>query len=120
MTLEHENKKIIRRFYEEFHNAGASDERHPDALNEIMDSNFVLDNPPIHGREAFKQAVAEIYAKRPGMKTSYGVMIAEGDKVEVRWTAKSKEISMTGMGIFILRSGKIIESLNNWNIIESR
>ncbi len=120
MTLEDENKNVIRRFYEEFHNAGGSDERHPDVLNEIMDSNFVLDNPPAQGRDAFKKAVAEIYAKYPGMKVSYGPMVAEGDRVAVRWIVRNKQVSMTGMSIFILRNGKIVEGLNNFNIIEQR
>ena len=53
------------------------------------------------------------------MKTSYGTMVAEGDKVAVRWRAKSKQITMTGITIFILRTGKIVEGLNNPNVIES-
>jgi len=110
-----ESKAVIRRFYEEFHNAGLSDKPHFDVLDEIMDPDFVLDNPPTRGRGAFKARVAELYAKHPDMKVGYRPMVAEGDRVAVRWTATGKDIDSNGITIFRLAHGKIVEGLNNYN-----
>jgi len=109
------SKAVIQRFYEEFHNAGRSDRPHPDILDEIMDPDFVLDNPPAHGRGQFKARVAELYAKHPDMKVGYGPMVAEGDRVAVRWTVTGKDIDLNGITISRLTHDKIVEGLSNYN-----
>lgn len=96
-----ENKSVIRRFYEEFHGR-----RNLAVADEIIADDFVLDNPPTRGREAFKQSVMLLRAAFPDMQVSYEHMISEGDKVAVRWTMRG-----THKGEFrgILPTGKHVE-----------
>src|ERR1044071_4915703 len=77
------NKAIVRRYYEEVHNQGKRD-----ALKKIVVEDFVEHNPfPGHG-----QGLAGFYQRVEMLQTAFTMnftiedMIAEGDKVAVRWT----------------------------------
>ncbi len=114
------SRAIIRRFYQDFHNPGDRDGPNLNVLDEIMHADYTLDRPPTRGRESFKESVAELYAKHPDMKVSFGPMVAESDKVAVRWMVEGKQIRGDGMSIFQLAGGKIVKGWNNPNLEEIR
>ncbi len=93
MSVE-ENKAIVRRYYEE-----ALNERNLSTLDETLAVNFVHHDPSnpadIEGLEGIKQRLAEIMNAFPDFHYTIEDMIAEGDKVVVRWTA-----SLTHKGVF--------------------
>ncbi len=117
-----ENKALIRRFFEAIdHACGAGN---ADILDEFLAPDFVEHNPfpgipPT--REGWKQAFMSFVAGAPGYHIVED-LIAEGDKVAGRITAygkhdgdlfgipaTGKEIRMTGMAIWRIADGKIVE-----------
>ena len=113
------NKAIIRR-YREAHN-----QNNMDALNDIVAADLIshshLPNVPA-GREGGKMVHQASLAAFPDGKTTTNDLIAEGDKVVERFTlvgthkgefmgipATGKQITVTGMSIFRIADGKIVE-----------
>lgn len=81
-----ENKAVVRRYLEEIWSAGKLE-----AANEIMTEAFMFHGPirDLEGLDAFKQFVAGIHTTFPDVNFTVEDLVAEGDKVVVRW-------SMTG------------------------
>jgi predicted ester cyclase len=116
-----ENKKIIRRLYEETNKGNLA------AMDEFFASNLVDHNPPsipglAPGLEGVKQSFAIFYNATPDGYHTIEDMIAEGDKVVVRITARgthtgdlfgipptSKQLMMTGIAIYRIAGGRIVE-----------
>jgi len=81
-----ENKAVMRRFYEEFVNAG----------NLAVAEEIIAPECPLYfgsmfmgtGPEAFKQTRVMMYAGFPDLRWTIEEMIAEGDKVAERLTAR--------------------------------
>jgi len=113
------NKAIIRR-YREVHN-----QNNMDALNEIVAADLIahsqLPNVP-PGREGGKMVHQGSLASFPDGKTTTNDLVAEGDKVVERFTfvgthkgeflgipATGKQITVTGMSVFRIANGKIVE-----------
>ena len=113
------NKAIIRR-YREAHN-----QNNMDALDDLVAADLVshshLPNVP-QGREGGKMVHQGSLASFPDGKTTTNDLIAEGDKVVERFTfvgthkadfmgipATGKQITVTGMSIFRIAGGKIVE-----------
>jgi predicted ester cyclase len=116
-----ENKKIIRRLYEETNKGNLA------AMDEFFAPNIVDHNPPpilglASGLEGIKQAFTIFYNATPDGYHIIEDMIAEGDKVVVRVTARGthkgelfglpptgKRLTMTGIAIYRIAGGKIVE-----------
>ena len=122
MSIE-QNKAVIRRFYDEFHG-----KRDLAVADEIIATDFILDNPLTHGREAFKQGIIALRSAFPDMQVAYEDMIAEEDKVACRWIVRGthrgefqgiaptgRQVTMTGISIFRMTGGNIAESWNNFD-----
>ena len=81
-----ENKAAERRFYEEVWN-----KHNPDTVDELVAPDLVEHNPVLPGqgpgREGFKQSVETTLATFPDAQITIQELIAEGDKVALRWTA---------------------------------
>jgi len=118
MSVE-ENKAIARRIYEEFN------KRNLDVYYELHTADYVFHQPDGQelGLEAFKQAAATILSATPDYHQTIEDLIAEGDKVVVRFTATATHSSefmgiaptgkrVTWMGIEVLRisGGKLAEA----------
>jgi predicted ester cyclase len=116
MSVE-ENKAIARRLVEE----GWAN---PEIIDEIVAPDFVWHHDP-EGREAYKGAWIGWFAGLPDARMTVEDMIAEGDKVVVRWACSGtqtgtlwgipptgKSVSITGTFTFRFAGGKIVE--NNW------
>jgi steroid delta-isomerase-like uncharacterized protein len=122
MSLE-DNKAIVRRFFEELLGQG-----NMAAADELVDPNLIAHDsgavmiplPP--GRQGVKQFFSDLRVKLPDLQISVDDLLAEGDKVAARWTvrgtnlgpfgamaATGKQMTVTGIGIYRLAGGKIVE-----------
>jgi steroid delta-isomerase-like uncharacterized protein len=117
MSLE-ENKAFITRMTDEFWNTG----------NMAVVGEFFADNYVQHGptgtmdMEQFKQTAAAYFAGFPDLHITTDHLIAEGDKVVKRWTARfthageymgipptGNKMLVEGIEIFRIANGKIVE-----------
>jgi len=117
MSLE-ANKAIARRFLEEVVNKG-----NQTVADELIAADFVDHNPlpglpP--GREGFKLSFVAFRVAVPDMKYIVEDVVAEGDKVVVRWKATGtpptgKHITVTGVDIFRVKGNKLVELWLSWD-----
>jgi steroid delta-isomerase-like uncharacterized protein len=113
------NKEIIHRYFEEWGNHGDTK-----AADELIATNVTLRNPPavLHSLEQYKKGMAAFHTAFPDLHFTVEDVIAEGDKVVVRWSLHGthrgdyqgrpptgKTVSVTGMSLFRLADGKIQE-----------
>lgn len=108
-----ENKMLARRWLDEFWGAGNFA-----GADEIFASTYLrhdFDGPMI-GTDAIRGYVAAIRVDIPDLHFTADDVVAEGDRVVVRWTATgthartSRPITFAGMDILRIRDGKIVES----------
>lgn len=113
------NKAIIRR-YREAHNQNNMDVLDDIVAADLTSHSHLPNVPP--GREGGKMVHQGSLASFPDGHTTTNDLIAEGDKVVERFTfvgthkgeflgipATGKQITVTGMSIFRLTNGKIVE-----------
>jgi len=113
------NKQIIHRYFEEWGNRGD-----PKAADELIAANVTLRNPPavLRGLADYKKGMAAFHSAFPDLHFTVEEVVAEGDKVVVRWSlrgtqqgdyqgrpAMGKPMSVTGMSLFRLADGMIQE-----------
>ena len=115
------NVAVIRRFFTELWNGGSLS-----AADTLLAPGHVhhVGDDDLTGPESVKQYVAGLRATFPDMRTTIEDIIAAGDKVVVRFTisgtyqgqrerleepAAGKQVSCTGIDIFRLAGGKIVE-----------
>jgi steroid delta-isomerase-like uncharacterized protein len=116
-----ENKALVRRFYDEVTNG-----RNVAALDELLAPNFegfkVEGADHRQNREEFKHTMTMVLGAFPDHHQTIHDWIAENDKVVTRWTVQgthqgeyvgiaptSKQVKITGMDIFRVARGKIVE-----------
>lgn len=115
-----ENKAIARRWNEEVWNKG-----NLAAIDELFITDFVFNYPPpgaAPDREGYKQFLTRNFATWADIHCTIEDMVAEGDKVAVRWTwtgthkgefelmgiaPTGKQVTMTGISIMHIVGGKI-------------
>jgi steroid delta-isomerase-like uncharacterized protein len=123
-----ENKAIIQRFFDEVWNQG-----HLNRVDELEHPNSInygyLTNPEFGvGQEGTKRFVAAYRTAFPNIRVVIEDIIAEGDKVAVRWLARGthtgqllnfsptgKEVITTGTFFYRLTDGKIAEVWGDWD-----
>jgi predicted SnoaL-like aldol condensation-catalyzing enzyme len=109
-----ENKTIARRYFEDIWN-----KRSQASIDELFAATFVGHAPDvtIHGTEALRQRIISGYSE--DIHFTIEDVIAEGDKVCVRWMYRArmmdKQVATTGMHLFQISSGKIEEFWINMN-----
>ena len=118
--MSQENKTIAERFNEDVW--GRGDE---DALEELLAPDFV-DHDPLPGqspdREGHRQILAAFRSAFPDLNVTTEDIIAEGDKVVARWTARGthqgelmgiaptgKEVTIQGIDVLRIAEGKVVE-----------
>ncbi|RME85979.1 MAG: ester cyclase [Caldilineae bacterium] len=115
-----QNKAIARRVLEE-----AANQRNLDLLDELLAADYVLhdpSNPMVQDRETYKQFLGGHFTAFPDAKWTIDDLVAEGDRVVVRWTLSgthegplmgipptNKSFAMSGISIYRLADGKIAE-----------
>ena len=127
--MSEESKAVTRRLIEELFNTG-----NQEIADEVLAADYV-DHSPSHpdlpGPENLKRAVGEWRVAFPDTHNVIEDIVAEGDRVAVRWTthathrgefmgiaATGKRIAVTSFGIFRLSGGKIVESWDTFNVVE--
>jgi steroid delta-isomerase-like uncharacterized protein len=115
------NKALVRRFYEEVTNG-----RNVAVLDELLAPNFegfkVEGTDHGQNREEFKHMITMVLNAFPDHHQTIHDWIAEHDKVVTRWTVQGthqgeyagiaptgKQVKITGMDIFMVVDGKIVE-----------
>ena len=118
--MSEKNKAIVRRYFK----AVSDDDQR--GLDEVLDPELVVEFPgsdePIRGREAFKQLLRVYREASPDLKVEVTDVVAEGEKVAVRWTARykhagpfgehrpsGKEGAISGLDLIRIRGDKIVE-----------
>jgi steroid delta-isomerase-like uncharacterized protein len=109
------NKAFVKRYVEEPWNKG-----NVDVLDEMCAPSFHLEG--LGGVEEFKAVITAIRTSFPDLHFTVEEIIAEGDKVAYRWTARGthqgeyegiaptgKIITQTGITIIRLADGKVVE-----------
>ena len=121
-----DNKATIRRFYDEVWNKG-----NLAMVDELNAPNFVEHNPPIGfpaSAEGIKQFAGAVRQAFPDLRLVPDDIIAEGDTVVARWTARGthtkeflgiaptgKQVSVTGIDIARMSGNKIAEHWGQWD-----
>jgi steroid delta-isomerase-like uncharacterized protein len=120
------NKAIVRRHFDEIWN-----QRRLDIAEQIVDpaylSHFPLPGQPA-GIAGFRYAVEMLQSSFPDLVMTIEELIAEGDKVVARMTARGthqgvfhgiaptgRAVSWAGIRIFRIADGKIVEHWANWD-----
>jgi steroid delta-isomerase-like uncharacterized protein len=121
-----DNKNVVSRFLEEVMNKGNQ------AVGDQLVATGFVDHSPMPGfspdATGFKKGLAAVRAAIPDMKYTIEDIIAEGDKVVARWRASGthkgemfgipptgKSTTVTGMDIFRVANGKLVEFWLNWD-----
>jgi steroid delta-isomerase-like uncharacterized protein len=122
-----QNKSIARKVFEDIQSQG-----NLALIDEIVASDYVGHTPPadIHGPEGAKQYDALLREAFPDLQITVEDQIAEGDKTVTRWTFQGthkgqfqgmpptgKQVTMSGMTIFRVANGKIVEGWNNPDLL---
>lgn len=124
MSLE-ENKAIAKRWNDEVWNKG-----NLAVIDELADDGYVNHANNDSDREAFRQFATAARAAFSGASMAMEDMLAEGDKVAVRWTIQGthsgtlwgipptgKTGAMSGISIYCIRDGKIVEDWANSDML---
>lgn len=128
MTLE-ENKTLARKSLKIWSTGNFAE------MEQIYQPSFVNHQPhlgmrhEIKGLEAWKNFIQEFRVAFPDFMDTIEDQIAEGNKVVVRFTSKGthtgrylgfepthKKISITGIAVYRIESGKIAEEWVNWDL----
>jgi len=121
-----DNKAVVQRFYEEVFNQGREE-----VIDEIISPDYTDygHNPPGRGPEGAKQDFRGATSVFSNTHYTIDELIATGDQVVARWTgtyihsgefagiaATGKPVSLTGISIYRLANGQILETRNavNW------
>lgn len=115
-----ENKALVRRSSEELWSKG-----NVAVIDELFATNYVLHAPPpgvTPDREGYKQFVRMHHVVFPDFRNTVEDVIAEGDKVALRWTwsgthkgeymgiaSTGKQVTVAGISILRIEGGKIVE-----------
>lgn len=124
-----QNKALLERFHDRIWNEGDLK-----LIDELLAPEFVghmlTGDEPIRGQGGMKEFVALVREAFPDLTQTVDDLIAEGDKVVIRWTARGthdgdlmgieptgRRVTFAGMGIMRFRDGKIVEGWMNPNLL---
>jgi steroid delta-isomerase-like uncharacterized protein len=125
--MSEQNKTLARRWFEDLFSRG-----NLDAANEILSAEFVdhLTHEDERGLEELKHYVGIYRDAFPDIQDTVEDVVAEGDKVVVRWMSSGthqgefmgvaptgRHVTFTGMRLFRIAANKIVES---WVNIDER
>jgi steroid delta-isomerase-like uncharacterized protein len=124
------NKDLARRFMEEVYNKG-----NVDFIDEVVASDYVAHDPNSPegtggGTDGAKQFVEMYRSALPDLQMTVEDLIAEGDKVVTRWTARGthqgalmgippsgNRVEVTGISVDRIEGGKFVEGWSNYDAL---
>jgi steroid delta-isomerase-like uncharacterized protein len=121
--MSEQNKTLARRWFEDLFSRGDLD-----TANQILSADFVYHLPreEERGIEELKHYVSSYRTAFPDIQDSVEEIVAEGDKVVVRWSSRGthqgefmgvaptgRDVAFTGMRLFRIAENKIAESWVN-------
>ena len=121
-----DNKAVVQRFYQEVLN-----QRKLEVLDQIAAEDYVEHDPfpgQGNGRADLKARVASLHKAFNPLRFNVEDVIAEGDKVVVRWTNSGtdrggfmgipptgREFGIAGIDIYVVRDGRLAE---HWHVVD--
>lgn len=118
--MSEQNKALVQRFMDEVFKR-----RDPQLVHQFLSSDYVWHGPggqDVRGPDGARQMMAMYFAAFPDLEITPQEMIAEGDKVVTRWTARGthkgallgaaptgKPVTVSGVIISRVKDGKIVE-----------
>jgi steroid delta-isomerase-like uncharacterized protein len=126
--MSEENKALARRVADDIVNPA-----NVDAVDEIYAPDYVLHDPSmpedVHGVEGIREFYETAFNAFPDTELSIEELIAEGDKVVMRWTSRGthqgefvglppsgKRVEVAGVTISRIEGGKIVE---DWELTDA-
>ncbi|WP_128860196.1 ester cyclase [Methanocella paludicola] len=127
MSVESENKALVRRFYEDYYNNSRLD-----AIDDMFDPSYVHYTPEVsEGKmsyEEYREHILTLSRAFPHMRVAIEDQIAEKDRVVTRLTmygimegdlpgipAKGQEVKVDVITIMAVREGKIVEGWEQYD-----
>jgi len=124
-----DNETIVRRLLEEGWN-----QHKPNVVDELVASNFVHHDPASPdtgtGPEGYKRLMNLYLSAFPDSKFTIEDVLSHGDRAVTRWTARAthkgelngipptnKQVTVTGVEIARISSGKMVESWTQWDAL---
>lgn len=128
MTVESENKALVRRFYEEYYNNSRLD-----AIDDMFDPSYVHHTPEVaEGKmsyDEFREHMLTLSRAFPHMRVAVEDQVSEKDRVATRYTlygtqegdlpgipARGNEIKVAAMTILSVKDDLIVEG---WEVYDS-
>jgi len=114
--FEETNKSIVRRLWKE-----AWQENNFATIDELVATDYVLHAYPEDlafgsGAEGLKQLITSWLANFPESQMTIEALIAEGDRVVIRYTTRPTPSTVTtGIWIDHIVDGKVVESWVDWD-----
>ncbi len=125
-VLQSENKALIRRWFEEVWNRGRSDLIDQFRAHDAASSGLGEGGSVTRGEEPFRTFHSNLLETFPDLRIRIEDILAEGDKVAVRFTAEGthqgntlgpeptgRKVTFGGIIIVRIANGKIVESWNS-------
>jgi len=125
-----ESKALERRFFKEWNKGKAAAMAVIDELGATDCVYHSASGEEIHGLKGFKKSMSEFYSAFPDNHFTINDMVAEGDKVAVRWTLTgthkgkfigvpptNKKITMWGIAIDRIAGGKFVETWERFDTL---
>lgn len=122
-----ENINIVKRFVEEVYN-----KNNTNTMDELTSSSLTIHDPALHnqkeGLRGYKELENQFKRAFPDKRTKIEDIFSSDDKVLVRWStqakhkgdlkdipATNKDIKISGMTLYMLKNGKIVEIFQQWD-----
>lgn len=100
-------------------------------IDEIIAEDFFVNYRENPNREVYKKKVKSYYVGFPDFKCTIDDMVAEGDKVVIRWTGvgthkgefwgvapTGKKVKMKGASIIRIEEGKMVEEWGYMDVLD--
>lgn len=125
-----ENSAISRRFWEE-----VAEGRNLELAQELLSQDYLHHDPNLplemqHGRDAYISHLPMFYAAFPDFHLTVEDMVAEGNRVAVRWSfrgthqgelmglpATGRQVTASGITIQRFADGTIVEGWTNFDVL---
>lgn len=125
--MSEQNKKLVRRWFEEVWNQGRRE-----VIDELMPTECIIydGSKPVKGPEEFKPFYDRIQSAFSESHMEVMDTIAEGDTVCARWQvtmrhtgdslglpATGKQVKISGISVIRFADGRMVEAWQNWDMM---